>query len=120
MSINSYCDNVIVTVIMHTCQACRKILSRKDSLIRHQRQFCKVIRPRKIIPNRSDTNKNVKNSKMSTSLTRLKLIKVIFDLMYNHQQTWKKEFKKLKSALLSSANLDYKDSGNGEANNYLE
>ena len=40
--------------------------------------------------------------------------------MYNHQQTWKKEFKKLKSALLSSANLDYKDSGNGEANNYLE
>jgi transposase-like protein len=121
VSINIHYDNVILTFIMYTCQSCRKTLSRKDSLLRHRRHFCKAIIPRKVTPNHSrDIHKKVSKSKISSDHSSVKLIQIVTGMLHEHQCRWRKDFKKLKNVLLktkkydSSADEEQNSTGNDE------
>ena len=127
VSINIRYDNVILTFVMNTCQSCRKTLSWKDSLLRHQRHFCKAIIPRKLTSHNSNNiHKKLGKSKISSDHSSVKLIQLVTDLLNEHQCRWRKDFKKLKNVLLktknydSSADEEHKSSTDGEANSSSE
>lgn len=96
---------------MHSCHSCTKSFSRKDSLLRHQRQFCRVIVPRRRSQNRIDSNKKSNNP---IDLSNLDLIQVVTGMLTEQQRRWRKDFEKLKNILSKSNkpddNEDYHDS----------
>ena len=90
---------------MQTCLACRKTLSRKDSLLRHQRQYCKVIGSRRLTQNVDNIYKRDVKSKIPTISSNV--LHIILEMIMNdHLQSWKKDFEELKKALLTSNNAD--------------
>ena len=92
---------------MHTCQSCRKSLSRKDSLLRHQKQYCKVIRPRKLNENHiRDIHQKVGKTKISSAPSYVKLIQIVTDMLNEHQFRWRKDLKKLKNIVLKTIKYD--------------
>lgn len=89
---------------MPSCQSCGKNFSRKDSLLRHQRQFCNVIIPRKQKQIRIANNrKNLKSNNL-IDLSSSDLIQVIASMLKDHQCQWKMDFKKLMRTLLKTKN----------------
>ena len=87
---------------MHSCQSCTKSFSRKDSLLRHQRQFCSVIVPRRRGPlNHIGSNKKSNNP---VDLSNLDLIQIVTGMLTEQQRRRRKDCEKLKNALVESNN----------------
>ena len=91
---------------METCQACRKTLSRKDSLLRHQRQYCKVIGSRYRITQNGNNNYK-RDVKSKIPIISSNVLHIILEMIMNdHRQSWKNDFEELKNALLTAYNAD--------------
>ena len=95
--------------IMHSCQSCGKSFSRNDSLRRHQRQYCSVIMPRRRSQNRIDSKQTVVKSNNLIDYSSLDFIQILTSMMNEQRYRWRKDFKKLKDALLPTEKSDSSD-----------
>ena len=102
---------------MHSCQSCGKSFSRNDSLLRHQREYCKVIIPRRLTHNNRNNVKKVAKSNNLIDLSNLDQIQIMTDMLNEHQYQLRKDFKKLKVALMTSKHSKYVESSVDEDHN---
>ena len=102
---------------MHSCQSCGKTFSRNDSLLRHQREYCNVIIPRRLTHKNRDNVKKVAKSNNLIDLTNLDQIQIMSDMLKEHQYQWRKDFKKLKMALMTSKHSKYDDGSSVDEDN---
>ena len=92
--------------IMHSCHACDKFFSRKDSLLRHQRQYCSAIIPRRQLGNRTEGKQKVGKSNNPIEFSSLDFIQLLTAMFNEQRGRWRKDFKKLKNAILPAENSD--------------
>jgi hypothetical protein len=94
---------------MHSCQPCGKSFSRKDSLLRHQRQYCNAILPRQRSLKRIASKEKVDKTNNLSEYSSLDFIHILSSMLNEQRHRWKKDFKKLKDALLPPENSDSSD-----------
>lgn len=88
---------------MHSCHACDKSFSRKDSLLRHQRQYCNVMIPRSRLLKRTEGKHKAAKSNNLIEFSSLDFIQILTAMFNEQRDRWRKDFKKLKNAILPEA-----------------
>lgn len=74
--------------------------------MRHQREFCNVIMPRRRSHNRIDGNQKVRKSNKLIECSSLDFIEMLSSMLNEQRYRWRKDFKELKDALLPPGNSD--------------